>query len=205
MARRSKSYRSTLDLDRDVKSNTKDVFNVCFHVVAVCVRFVPSYNLTEDKARLLVGHLDWDLKQFQKQSLAFELLRALLHRKVLLPEIYDLMTQVGELVVQSLQENVQQEAASCFLVFLLDYPMKDKRLEQHFGFLCNNLSYGVESGRLAVLNLLDTIVKKFPAALLEKLSGWLVGCSISVRGEFAIEMADSFRFALLASGCTVCE
>jgi hypothetical protein len=40
-----------------------------------------------------------------------------------------------------------------FSLFLIDYPMETRRLEQHFDFLVNNLNYIYRPGREIVLDV----------------------------------------------------
>jgi hypothetical protein len=74
-----------------------------------------------------------------KQAVVFGVLKACLMRRYVLPEVYDVMDKVGGLLVQSPSIPVRQQCASVLLQFLLDYPLGQKRLRQHLGFLLNNL------------------------------------------------------------------
>jgi len=106
------------------------------------------------------------LEESAERQNAFSLLRAILTRKIVLPEVYDLMTRVQELVVRSQAAQVRQLASTSFLQFLLDYPLGADRLKKHLQFLLTNLSYEHESGRLAALDMLGAVIEKFPGELL---------------------------------------
>lgn len=61
-------------------------------------------------AALALHHRSWaftDLEESATKQTAFGLLRAILGRKLVLPEVYDLMTRVQELVVQSQASQVR--------------------------------------------------------------------------------------------------
>ncbi|XP_073273960.1 uncharacterized protein [Primulina huaijiensis] len=90
------------------------------------------------------------------------LLKAIVHRKLVVPEIYDIVQIVAELMVQSQQEHIRKKCGQIFLQFLLDYHISEKRLQQHLDFLTGSLRYEHPSGREAVLEMLHTTVKKFP-------------------------------------------
>lgn len=75
--------------------------------------------------------------------------------------------QVSELLVQSPNLNVQQQCAAVFLQFLMDYPLGEKRLQQHLGFLLNNLKYPYPEARQVLIELLNTVVLKFPVEVID--------------------------------------
>jgi len=56
---------------------------------------------------------------------------------------------------------------SIFVQFLLDYPLENERIESHINFLLKNLSYCSESGRLQLLQVLITLMERFPAQVIE--------------------------------------
>ncbi|XP_073124564.1 uncharacterized protein [Henckelia pumila] len=93
---------------------------------------------------------------------ALSLLKAIVHRKLVVPEIYDVVQIVAELMVQSQQEHIRKKCGQIFLQFLRGYEVSKKRLLQHLDFLIDNLRYEHPSGREAVLEMLHVIIKKVP-------------------------------------------
>jgi hypothetical protein len=81
-------------------------------------------------------------------------LQAVLQRKLVVPEVYDIMTRVQEMMVRSQSAPIRQLCASVLLQFLLDYPVGDRRLQQHLHFIITNLSYEHETGREAAIDML---------------------------------------------------
>lgn len=81
-------------------------------------------------------------------------LQAVLQRKLVVPEVYDIMTRVQEMMVRSQSAPIRQLCASVLLQFLLDYPVGDRRLQQHLHFIITNLSYEHETGREAAIEML---------------------------------------------------
>ena len=61
---------------------------------------------------------------------------------------------------------VRQLCSSTLLQFLLDYPVGEKRFQQHMHKLIANLSYEHEAGRLAAIDMLSVLVSKVPGELL---------------------------------------
>lgn len=80
--------------------------------------------------------------------------QAVLQRKLVVPEVYDIMTRVQEMMVRSQAAPIRQLCSSVLLQFLLDYPVGDRRLQQHLHFIITNLSYQHETGREAAIDML---------------------------------------------------
>ena len=82
----------------------------------------------------------------------------MLQRKLVIPEVYDIMTRVQEMMVRSQTASIRQLCSSVLLQFLLDYPVGNKRLQQHLHFIITNLSYQHETGREAAIDMLKVNV-----------------------------------------------
>jgi U3 small nucleolar RNA-associated protein 20 len=139
-----------------------------FKLVAALIRACPSYQMPDDNLKYLLETAFVDLEDQNNRSTTFSLLKAITSRKVLLPQVYDLMVVVAKHMVRSQQPTVRQLCAQVFLGFLLDYPLGHKRLSQHLDFVVRNLAYEHASGREAVLSLLTAVVAKFPQPVLEE-------------------------------------
>ncbi|XP_013750413.2 U3 small nucleolar RNA-associated protein 20-like isoform X1 [Brassica napus] len=98
------------------------------------------------------------------------LLKAIVKRNLVVPEIYDVAVQVSELLVKSQQESIRKKCKQILLQFLVHYTLSEKRLQQHVEFLLQNLKYEHPSGREAVLDMLHTLILKFSVPNLGKKS-----------------------------------
>eukprot|EP00887_Chlorella_sp_A99_P000887 scaffold5.g887.t1 len=141
----------------------------CFKLLAALLRQCGRYSPSQSQLRFLMGWAFTDLEESATKQTAFHLLKAILSRKIVLPEVYDLMNRVQELMVQSQAAQVRALASSALLQFLLDYPLGETRLAGHLQFLLTNLGYEHESGRAAAVDMLATLLAKFPAPVVE---GW---------------------------------
>ncbi|XP_020586518.1 small subunit processome component 20 homolog [Phalaenopsis equestris] len=105
--------------------------------------------------------------QTRPSTLALSLLKAILARKLVVHEIYDIVLRVAELMVTSQSESIRRKCSEIMLQFLLEYHLSDKRLQQHMDFLLSNLSYEHPSGRESVLDMLHVILVKFPRSIID--------------------------------------
>ncbi|EPS68888.1 hypothetical protein M569_05879, partial [Genlisea aurea] len=93
---------------------------------------------------------------------ALKLLKAIVHRKLVVPEIFDVIQVVAELMVQNQSDPIRKKCSEIMLQFLLGYPLSNKRLQQNLDFLLANLRYEHSTGRESVLEMLHAIILKFP-------------------------------------------
>lgn len=69
------------------------------------------------------------------------LLKAIVKRNLVVPEIYDVAVQVSELLVKSQVDSIRKKCKQILLQFLVHYTLSEKRLQQHVNFLLLNLKY----------------------------------------------------------------
>ncbi|CAI5487875.1 unnamed protein product [Closterium sp. Naga37s-1] len=140
----------------------------CLKLLAVLLDRCPRVKVGEEQVRALLGSAVFtDLELPSTRTTAFAVLRALLRRRVVVPEVYDAMGRVQLLLLRSHTPSVRQLSAALLLAFLLDYPLGPARLEAHLSFLIVNLKYEHQSGREAVLGMLRAIIEGFPSVLVE--------------------------------------
>ena len=65
--------------------------------------------LEEKQLRWLLAFISVHLEDASLQSSVFALLRVVMHRKFVLPELYDLVLVLGDLVLQADQEECSKE------------------------------------------------------------------------------------------------
>ena len=102
-----------------------------------------------------------EVEDSDAQPTVFALLRALVSRQFVVPELYDVMDRVATLLVTSHDAQVRDVARALYLQFLLDYPQGGSRLRNQLAFLAKQVAYEREPGRLSVLELLGAIFAKF--------------------------------------------
>lgn len=125
------------------------------------IRHVKTAEVKESQLKYVLEVITPDLEEHDTQGIAFDLLRAIISRRFIVAEIYDLMERVSSIMVTSQSKQVQETCRSALLAFMLDYPQGKGRLKAQMTFLAQNLSYVYESGRLSVMELLEHVFKKF--------------------------------------------
>ncbi|KAI9465208.1 armadillo-type protein [Lactarius psammicola] len=158
--------RQTIDILKQTGSTESEVAQTALKTLATIVRDKSNAEVKEKDLVYLLELLGPDLEEPGRQASVFAMLRAIVARKFIVPDIYDLMERVSEIMVTNQSPQVQELCRGVFLQFLLDYPQGKGRLRTTMSFLAKNTAYTYESGRLSVLELLSAIVSKFEERLI---------------------------------------
>lgn len=188
--------KATTELLKRCAKTTHPIAQDCFKVMAAMLRECGSYQPTTAQLRFLLNWSFTDIEDTEARGTAFALLRAIMGRKLVVPEIYDLMAgRVQEMLIRSQAANVRDLCAQSLLQFLLDYPLGEKRLQQHLEFLLNNMQgYEHESGRLSALEFMGTLIAKFPLPVVEERADLLL---LPLVTRMAADQAKSCRAAAM--------
>ena len=122
--------------------------------------------LTAEQMKVLISLIKASITDSDQHNPALNLIKVILIRRFMSPELYDLMESLMKLVVRSPKALLRQECARLFVRYLLDYPMGEGRFEQHLKQVVANISYEYQDGRLSGINLLSLVIEKLPQELL---------------------------------------
>ncbi|XP_023930047.1 small subunit processome component 20 homolog [Lingula anatina] len=143
----------------------------CFKTITVLVRDVKFHSVDTNQLQILLGYVEEDMHDFNRQATAFGLLKAILSRKLLVPEIHEIIGKVAQLSITADAPNVRLQSRQVVLQFMLDYPL-GKQLKKHLEFYVTNLQFELESGRESALEMLATIFSSFPQNILTEHAGF---------------------------------
>lgn len=160
--------RQIIDIIKQTGSTESDTVQTAFKSLAIILRDCPVAQVKEKDLVYLLELLSPDLEEPTRQAAVFSMLRAIVARKFVVPEIYDLMDKISEIMVTNQSKQVQELCRSVLLQFLLDYPQGKGRLRNQMTFMAKNLSYVFESGRKSVMELLSVILAKFEVGLVRE-------------------------------------
>ncbi|KAF8670965.1 hypothetical protein HU200_050235 [Digitaria exilis] len=143
------------------------------HLVTSCLKLLADLlrgfriSLSDNQLQMLIHTPMFVDLQTNPSPVALSLLKAIVRRKLVSHEIYDIVVKIGELMVTTLTESIRQQCIQILLQFFLNYPLSEKRLQQHIDFFLANLSYEHPSGREAVLEMLHDILTRFPQRIID--------------------------------------
>lgn len=105
--------------------------------------------------------MEQDIHDHDKQATAFNLLKAIISRKINVPEIHDIMKKVAELSIISELNHVRTQSRIVFQHFIMEYPLGNT-LDSYLGFYLSQLSYELRFGRESAIEMIQTFINSFP-------------------------------------------
>ncbi|KXS20992.1 hypothetical protein M427DRAFT_499228 [Gonapodya prolifera JEL478] len=162
--------RKVFELLATSASGDDDFTQTSLKLIIIVLRERPDVSITDKQLVALMKLIKPELDRSESRSTTFSILRAIMSRKIVSEEIYDIMDSVSQLLVTSQSHETRDLSRSAWLQFLLDYPQGKGRLRKQMNFLVKNLTYEFESGRISVLEMLSAIFQKFPITILEEYS-----------------------------------
>lgn len=127
-----------------------------------------SLPLNDEQMQVLLHFLQSCIVESDQHNPALGLLRAVMTRRYVSPELYDLMETMLEQTARSPKLSLRQQSSSIFVKFLLHYPLTEERIEQHLKQIILNVSYEHVDGRLSAIALANMVTDKLPTPLLDK-------------------------------------
>lgn len=149
-------------------SSDSEFLNSCFKCATEMIKHMKE-DLTEFQMSKLVDIIKANLEHYHMQANVYSCLKAIIeHRKVVSASIYDLVEIIGDKMVTHTNKSTRTICAQIYIHFLVNYPLEERRVEQHVNHLIKNLTYVGKEGRLTVLEVIEKVVMLFPTHILDK-------------------------------------
>lgn len=161
--------RKVLNLIKDSPSTSSELCQMGLKFLSSFIRH-KDIKLKDTALSYVLSRILPDLNEPSKQGLAFNFLKALVSKHIMLPEIYDVLTTAREIMVTNHSKEIRDVSRSVYYQFLMEYDQSKGRLEKQFKFMIDNLQYPSQEGRQSIMELLNLIINKANESLLSRLS-----------------------------------
>lgn len=148
-------------VEKEGTNAQSDILIASLKLLTVVIRDISSSTLQDRQVTQLCQLIDMNLEEdAELQGVLFGLLRAIVSRKFVLVEVYDVMDKVASMMVTNQSNSIRDTCRSTYLTFLLEFPQGQDRFSNQMKFLATNIGYVFESGRLSLLEFLRVIFIK---------------------------------------------
>ncbi|GAB7348382.1 hypothetical protein MBLNU459_g6816t2 [Dothideomycetes sp. NU459] len=158
---------------RAAPSTTTELAQAALKLVSAVLKERPNANIKDNDLAYVIKRLKPDLEQPDRQGVIFNFLKAILTRKVISAEVYEVMDTVAAIMVTNQTRTARDLARGIYFQFIMEYPQASNRLAKQIGFLVKNLEYDYVEGRQSVLELLHLLLSKTNGDLVQELSSML--------------------------------
>ncbi|KAJ8603449.1 hypothetical protein MRB53_042146 [Persea americana] len=108
---------------RGSPSSKSEICQAAMKFIATLLQDRRQFEVPESSLVFLLQHVRTDLEEPDSQSIMFALLKGIMQRKTMLPELYDLMDDVGIMMVRNQSASARASARTAYYQFLTGYPL----------------------------------------------------------------------------------
>ncbi|KAF2671097.1 hypothetical protein BT63DRAFT_208675 [Microthyrium microscopicum] len=171
-------------------------------LVAAVLRERKNVTVSEQTIVSLLKKVKPELQVLSQQGVAFNLLRAAISRKIIVPEIYALidgLDGVASISVRDHDRTTRDLARGVYLQFVMEYPQTKKRFDGQMKFLVRNLEYEYAEGRQSVMESINMLISRIGPDLVQEIVKQTFWPVVSVMTNDDSSDCRSMAHALLKS------
>ena len=141
-------------------SMSSELAQAALKLVSSILRERQRIEVREPDLAYLLRRLIPDLDEPDRQGVAFNFLKAILIRKVVITEVYEVFDIVAAMMVTNQTKGTRDVARSIYFQFIQDYPQAKGRFSKQIAFLVRNLDYKHQEGRQSVMEAIHLFLSK---------------------------------------------
>ncbi|KAI5294427.1 U3 snoRNP protein, partial [Ascosphaera acerosa] len=157
---------------RESPNTNTEAAQVALKFIATILRERKKTQLKDSQLAYLLKRISTDIDDPDRQGIAFNFIRAVMSRKFMVAELYQVVDSVAAMMVTNQTRSARDLARGVYVHFTIEYPQAKSRWNKQLAFLAKNMDYKHTEGRQSVMEAIHM--------LLTKLSGEpaqdMVGC-----------------------------
>lgn len=135
--------------------------------LTMLLRSKGEFELSTGSVAYIIERITPDLEEPERQGTAISFLRAIFTRMVMLPQVYDAADTLSKIMITNQSDHIRVNCRAAYLQFISSYPLGQTRLDRQLKFLGSNLRYPTPSGRISVMDMIDSLLHKINVSQLE--------------------------------------
>lgn len=156
---------------KDAPNTNTEAAQAALKLTAAVLRERKSVKVRDADLAYFLKKLKDDIEEPDKQGVTFNFIKAVMARKLIVPEIYDLVDSIAAMMVTNHSKSARDLARGVYCYFLVEYPQAQKRWSKQLAFLIKNLDYKYPEGRKSVMEAVHTVLGKTGDELTQELVG----------------------------------
>ena len=138
-------------------------------LITTILQHKQNVTVNEKDVAFLLKALKPDLDEPDRQGIIHKFLRAVLGRKIVITEVYEVMDEVAKMMITNPDNQVRQNARSAYMHFLLEFPQGKDRWTKQTAFIVKNLDYEHTAGRRSVMELVLQLLSKLDQDVVQQI------------------------------------
>ncbi|KAL2362451.1 hypothetical protein RJZ56_004671 [Blastomyces dermatitidis] len=149
-----------IKLVKEAPNTNTEAAQAALKLIASILRERKSTKLKDSHLGYLLKRIAADIEEPDRQGVAFNFIRAVMSRKFIVPEMYELVDNVAAMMVTNHTRSARDLARGVFIHFMIEYPQAKSRWTKQLGFLAKNLDYQHKEGRQSVMEAVHLLLSK---------------------------------------------
>lgn len=129
-------------------------------LVSAILRERRDVEVREIDVAYLLKRIQPDLEELDRQGVAFTFLKAVMARKMVIVEVYEVLEAIASIMITNQTKGTRDQARSVYFDFLTHYPQGKGRFAKQSAFLVKNLDYKHYEGRQSVMEVIHLLLSK---------------------------------------------
>ncbi|KAJ5101622.1 hypothetical protein NUU61_003844 [Penicillium alfredii] len=153
-------FTEAVKIVKESPSTNTEASQASLKLISAMLRERKNTKLRDGHLAYLLQRLTSDIEEPDRQGVTFNFIRAVMSRKFVVPEIYELADHVATMMVTNQTRSARDLARGVYVHFLTEYPQAKNRWTKQLGFLAKNLDYKHQEGRQSVMEAVHMLLSK---------------------------------------------
>ncbi|OJD37119.1 heat repeat protein [Diplodia corticola] len=155
---------------RGEKDTNTELAQACLKLISAVLRERRNSSIKEKDIAYLLKRIKDDLTEPDRQGVTFNFLKAVLGRKIVITEVYEILDTVASVMVTNQTRMARDLSRGVYFQFLMDYPQSKERLSKQIAFLVKNLDYKYKEGRQSVMEATNLLLSKVADEVVQEIA-----------------------------------
>ncbi len=161
---------AAVEILRNRSKDPTESSHAALKLLTVVLRDREDVPVKDTAVDIILAKLKEDFEEPDRREITYKFLKAVLTNSIQTAGVYDILDRVREVMVTNSDEGTRKLARGAYVQFLLEYPQKGKRWRDQLKFLEGNLEYMYEGGRLSILDVVNSLLRKASHNYVQRIS-----------------------------------